>query len=193
MNALLALDEMLASNNINMNLAAVTPSFLAGYVVKQLFQFVFYATFKLGKSRDETYSSFRNVLIEIERLLVMRDNPPSPPVFSEVECSTLGRINENYVARPPVSAVENVLNTDDLGMLMLHIHELRTIMWRDRRRFSLSEIRSVGEDLSELAGERGEYITGLLESIRSKSETLEYVAVCNIFALSHVSFFYSNT
>ena len=157
MNALLALDEMRASNNMNMNLAAVTPAVLLLYSVKQVFQFVFYATFKLGKSRDETYASFRNVLTEIERLLVMRDNPPTPAVFLGEDNSALGRTNDQTILQTSASIRENVLNADDLGMLMLLIHELRTILWRDRRRFSLSEIRSIGEDLAELAGERGEY------------------------------------
>jgi hypothetical protein len=40
-------------------------------------------------------------------------------------------------------------------MLMLHIHECRTILWEDRRRFSLQTVRDVAEDLAELAGERG--------------------------------------
>lgn len=43
----------------------------------------------------------------------------------------------------------------DLGMLMLHIHELRTVLWQDRRRFSTNIVRNVAEDLAELAGERG--------------------------------------
>ena len=50
---------------------------------------------------------------------------------------------------------DSVLIADDLGMLMLHIHELRTILWTDRRRFSSDVLRSVAEDLAELAGERG--------------------------------------
>ena len=38
---------------------------------------------------------------------------------------------------------------------MLHLHELRTILWQRRGRFSPDVIRSVSEDLAELAGERG--------------------------------------
>ena len=159
MNALLALDEMQASNNINMNLAAVTPAVLLLYSVKQVFQFVFYATFKLGKSRHETYFTFRNVLTEIERLLVMRDNPPTPPALSgENYVSPNRAVNQAGFSDQLVAVGERVLSADDLGMLMLHIHELRTILWRDRRRFSLWEIRSVGEDLAELAGERGKLV-----------------------------------
>ena len=38
---------------------------------------------------------------------------------------------------------------------MLHLHELRTILLQRRSRFSPDMIRSVSEDLAELAGERG--------------------------------------
>jgi ATP synthase regulation protein NCA2 len=158
MNALLALDEMQASNNINMNLAAATPALMMLYSVKRVFQFVFYATFKLGKSREETYAMFRHILTEVERLLVMRDNPPTPPVLSGEESAFhLRRHTQDASRQSLVTPHDSVLNTDDLGMLMLHIHELRTILWRDRRRFSWSTIRSVAEDLAELAGERGKF------------------------------------
>ena len=162
MNALLALDEMQASNNINMNLAAVTPAVLVLYTAKRIFQFVFYALFKLGKSREETYGSFLHVLTEIERLLVMRDNPPTPPILSNED-----NIRKQLETSSQLGIGENsVLNADDLGMLMLHIHELRTILWQDRRRFSSDMIRSVAEDLSELAGERGELLSiGLISTL----------------------------
>jgi hypothetical protein len=132
MNALVALDEMQASTNFNMNLAAITPFVLLVWSVKKVSSFVFYTTFKWGRSRSETYASFLHILTEIERLLIMRLNPPNVPL--KTSC---------------------VLDSDDLGMLMLHLHELRTIMWNERRRFSLDVLRSVSEDLAELSGERG--------------------------------------
>ncbi|KAL3913096.1 MAG: hypothetical protein SGILL_006625 [Bacillariaceae sp.] len=132
MNALVALDEMQASTNFNMNLAAITPFVLLVWSVKRVSSFVFYTTFKVGKSRAETYASFLHILTEIERLLIMRLNPPNAPL--NTSC---------------------VLDSDDLGMLMLHLQELRTIMWNERRRFSLDVLRSVSEDLAELSGERG--------------------------------------
>jgi hypothetical protein len=77
----------------------------------------------------------------------MRDNPPTPFLRSSDH------------AKPTDGSVhvgsDTVLNADDMGMLMLHIHHLKTILWKDRRRFSPSIIRSVAEDLAELAGERG--------------------------------------
>lgn len=131
MNALHAMDEMMSANDINMNLAAITPVALLGYLSVRTFQFCFYALLKLGKSREETYASFRNIITDIERLLVMRHNPPNS------------------------SGGPCVLGSDDLGMLMLLIHECRAILRHGHRRFSRSIVRSVSEDLAELAGERG--------------------------------------
>jgi hypothetical protein len=149
MNALLALDEMRASTNFNLNLAAVTPFVLLMWGAKRSSQFVYYAMLKMGKSKEETYGSFLHVLTEIERLLVMRDNPPTPPPKST------GPTKHNVIEASSQLGSDSVLNADDLGMLMLQIHELRTILWRDRRRFAPDVIRSVAEDLAELAGERG--------------------------------------
>jgi hypothetical protein len=146
MNALHAMDEMMSANDINMNLAAVTPVVIVVYAAQRVFHFMFYALLKLGKSKEETYASFRHVLTEIERLLVMRDNPPkSPPLAKDSS-----RPNKVTYIKPCV------LSSDDLGMLMLLIHECRTVLWKDRRSFPPQVIRSVSEDLAELAGERGE-------------------------------------
>ena len=144
MNALVAMDEMQASTNFNMNLAAVTPFVLLVYMTQKAFKFVFYAMLKVGKSREETYGSFFNTLLEMERLLLMRDNPPTP-----------GHSKGSHNEGSSHLVGDTVLNADDLGMVMLHIHELRTTLWRDRRRFSPHIVKSVGEDLAELAGERG--------------------------------------
>ncbi len=145
MNALLAMDEMRASTNFNMNLAAVTPFVLLVWATQKAFKFVFYATLRMAKSREETYGSFFFILTEMERLLVMRENPPVPLSHRPV-------VHDNA---SQASMGDSVLNADDLGMLMLHIHELRTVLWQDRKRFSTNIVRSVAEDLAELAGERG--------------------------------------
>ena len=145
MNALLAMDEMRASTNFNMNLAAVTPFVLFVWVTQRIFKFVYYAMLRMGKSREETYGSFFHTLTEMERLLVMRDNPPALPCHRPAT-------NEHA---SKVGLGDSILNADDLGMLMLHIHELRTVLWQDRSRFSANIMKSVAEDLSELAGERG--------------------------------------
>ena len=142
MNALHAIDEMMSANDINMNMAAITPAVLLVYGCSRVFRFLFYALLKIGKSREETYASFRHILTDIERLLVMRDNPP----IASSDEQLLAVVTSN---RP------SVLGADDLGMLMLLIHECRSILYRDRRRFTDGIIRSVAEDLAELAGERG--------------------------------------
>jgi hypothetical protein len=155
MNALLALDEMRASTNFNLNMAAVTPFVMLMYLTKRTFQFVFYATLKWGKTREETYGSFLHILTEIERLLNIRDNPPNSSFQNGEEFLRLHPTDTIQLHPAGTRSGDCVLNTDDLGMLMLHIHAMRTILWRDRRRFSASAIRSVAEDLAELAGERG--------------------------------------
>ena len=143
MNALHAMDEVISANDINMNIAAITPVVILFYVSSRVFKFLSYAVLKLGRSREETYASIRDILTDMERLLVMRDNPPS------------GQQND-----PPSSEAIRVLGPDDLGMLMLQIHECRTTLWRHRRRFNSAMIRGVSEDLAELAGERGELSLG---------------------------------
>lgn len=60
--------------------------------------------------------------------------------------------------RPQIQTTEHkhaqTLSADDLGMLLLHIHECRQIIWKNRRRFRGGLLRNLTEDLAELAGER---------------------------------------
>jgi hypothetical protein len=51
--------------------------------------------------------------------------------------------------------LENVLNSVDLGMLLLLVHECRTTMLKNAKRFTQQEVRSFSEDMAELSGERG--------------------------------------
>lgn len=155
MNALLALDDMRASTNFNLNMAAVTPFVMMMYLTKRAFQFVFYATLRLGKSREETYGNFLHILTEIERLLNIRDVPPQISFHAGGYALNEPTVDHDAKQLPGHVDGDTVLSSDDLGMLMLHIHALKIILWRDQRRFSASVIRSVAEDLSELAGERG--------------------------------------
>lgn len=151
LNALSAIDEMTSANDINMNLAAITPVGMLVYVFARLFRFFYYALLRLGKSREETYASFRNILTDIERLLVMRDDPPDPPAAGPNATVRESHNLEGTTSTPS----KTVLGSDDLGMLMLLIHECRRILWKEERRFPPEMIRSVSEDLAELAGERG--------------------------------------
>jgi ATP synthase regulation protein NCA2 len=151
MNALQAMDEVMSANDINMNIAATTPAFVPMFLGGQVFKYLYYALLQLGTSREETYATFRNVLTDVERLLNMRDSPPS----------SMTRGHEGQPGQAHNGTVESakpcVLGRDDLGMLMLLIHECRTILWSQRRRFGPTVIASVSEDLAELAGERGKY------------------------------------
>ena len=140
MNALKAMDEMVGANDMNMNVAAITPAVILAYFGSQFIRFLYYALLKLGKSREQVFASFRTKLTDIERLLIMRDNPPLPPDEQP----------DQEAAKRPCT-----LGSDDLGMLMLLVHECRTVMWQNRRRFAEDIIQCVSEDLSELTGERG--------------------------------------
>lgn len=148
MNALAAMDNVISANDINMNLAAITPVIVLVYVNTRLFGFLYHAVLRLGRSREETYANFRSILTDIERLLVMRDSPPDisrlhqPPTTGEGD-------------NGGIMAAICVLSPDDLGLVMVLIHELRTILMRERQRFTRDVIRGVSEDLAELAGERG--------------------------------------
>jgi len=139
MKALYALDEMMSANDMNMNIAAITPVFIVAYTVTRVFRFLVYALLKIGKSREETYESIRKTLLDIERLLVMRHGSHAPALVEG--------------DRRPAA----LLCSDDLGMLMLLVHECRTTLWQNQRRFSSYTVQSVSEDLAELAGERGRW------------------------------------
>jgi ATP synthase regulation protein NCA2. len=155
MNALFAMDELMGSNEINIKLAAMTPAFLLASFARYFFRKLFYALLKIGKSREETYTQFRHIVLDIERLLVMRDNPPSSPPPLPNGVKNLCTSNQDIAYDEELLPKANALSPDDLGMLMLLVHECRVILWQDRRRFTRSELRNVSEDLAELAGERG--------------------------------------
>ena len=83
---------------------------------------------------EETYAEFRKIMLDVERLLVMRDCPPSAPppmcMNGKDESLDINTIDHN-----------NVLSADDLGMLMLHIHSCRNMLWKERRRFTEQAVR----------------------------------------------------
>lgn len=180
MNALYAMDELMGSNEINMRLTSMTPAFLLVSSFRYVIKKVYYAILKLGKSKEEVYASFRRIILDIERLLVMRDNPPiSPPPLpsgtiymqrnndvieknisitspAKSQDGTSNNNQQHTISTTAISSQhDNILSADDLGMLMLLVHECRIILYQDRRRFTRQELRNVSEDLAELAGERG--------------------------------------
>jgi len=175
MNAMSAIDELMDSNEINFRLGAILPAFMVIYGVNGVFRYLRYALLKLGKSREQTHESIRQILLDIERLLVVRDDPPDAPAplvnkGMKAQFNPVGKENQTSLGLNDVEILTNdgeyhrpdrtlqskcMLSSDDLGMLMLLIHELRSIIWKNRRRFSNESIRNITEDLSELSGERG--------------------------------------
>eukprot|EP00592_Proboscia_alata_P020854 CAMPEP_0194410312 /NCGR_PEP_ID=MMETSP0176-20130528/8364_1 /TAXON_ID=216777 /ORGANISM="Proboscia alata, Strain PI-D3" /LENGTH=114 /DNA_ID=CAMNT_0039211573 /DNA_START=101 /DNA_END=441 /DNA_ORIENTATION=- len=57
----------------------MTPAIVIFFAGQHMIRYVQYVLLKLGKSRRDTYKSLRKVLLDIERLLVMRDCPPDAP------------------------------------------------------------------------------------------------------------------
>ena len=150
MQAMKGIDEVMESNELNFRLAAMAPALMLMYAVREAAQFLFYALLKLGQSRQATYATFRYHMLEIERLLVIRDNPPTAPAL---EGGVYQR--RNISSSDGIISLDVTLRSDDLGMLLLLVHECRKVILENRRRFSEQETRNVLEDLAELSGERG--------------------------------------
>ena len=146
LNAMSAIDDLMESNEMNFQLAAMTPTFLIMYVIHGCFHFLSYGLLQLGKSKDEIYATLRNIILDIERLLVMRDDPPTNNSISTI-------LDDNNNSDKHVQS--RTLLANDLGMLMLLVHECRSILWKHRKRFTRTTLKNVLEDLAELAGERG--------------------------------------
>jgi len=126
LSALVAMDELMGSNEINMRIAAMTPAVILLMAIRRGFRLLFYALFQVGKSKEEIYSSFRQTILDIERLLVMRDNPPSPPEPLDFG-STRPSNNNAETNNTQQSPKSRTLSDEDIGMLLLHIHECRNI------------------------------------------------------------------
>ncbi|KAL7538004.1 hypothetical protein ACHAXR_008212, partial [Thalassiosira sp. AJA248-18] len=177
LSALVAMDELMGSNEINMRIAAMTPAVILLVAIRRAFRLLFYAFFQVGKSKEDIYSSFRQTILDIERLLVMRDNPPSPPASLEwgstrSSTNTAGEIVNTQCGQ------KETLSAEDLGMLLLHIHECRNILWQSRRRFRSDVLRNVAEDLAELAGERGAVsVSQQLQIITRMARTYPFMKV----------------
>lgn len=48
MSALVAMDELMGSNEMNMQVAAMTPALMLLYAIRRVFQVLFYALFKVS-------------------------------------------------------------------------------------------------------------------------------------------------
>ena len=110
----------------------------------------------------------------------MRDNPPPPPEALEWGSSRSSANNGAGAAAESNTQNQNpqTLSAEDLGMLLLHIHECRNILWQSRRRFRSDILRNVAEDLAELAGERGPVsVSQQLQIIARMSRTYPFMKV----------------
>lgn len=173
MNALVAMDGLMGSNEINMQIAAMTPAVVLVMGIRRVCKFLLYAFLQIGKSKEETYASFRQTILDIERLLLMRHNPPSAPDplpwgSARSANTTANTKNDNA----------ETLSSDDLGMMMLLVHECRSVIWQNKRRFGGGVLRNVAEDLAELSGERGPVsVSQQLQIISRMSRTYPFMKV----------------
>ena len=55
LNALAAMDELMGSNEINMQVAAMTPAVILLVAIRRLFQWLFYSVFRERRSREDIY------------------------------------------------------------------------------------------------------------------------------------------
>jgi len=179
LSALVSMDELMGSNEINMQIAAMTPAIMIIVALRRFFHLLFYAIFQFGKSKEDIYSAFRQTILDIERLLLMRDNPPPPPAVLEWGSSKpVSRDTTEEATNNQSNHNSQTLSAEDLGMLLLHIHECRNILWQSRRRFRSDVLRNVAEDLAELAGERGPVsVSQQLQIITRMSRTYPFMKV----------------
>ena len=136
------------------------------------------------RSKRETHETLRSILLDMERLLVMRDKPPPPPQRLQVG-KYKERIRSGSIEKEPMVGLsfdddsgvgeraasksyggggpkgkeggegEVTLNENDWGMVVLLLHEAQTLVWREQRRFQKADLPNIFEDLAEIAGERG--------------------------------------
>lgn len=112
----------------------MTPAFILAKSIQVAGKQLFYVLLKVRKSREATYASFRHIILDIERLLVMRDHPPTTPAplpngavsylnrESERADKGIGSSMKSMLSDThPITASHNdsisVMSSDDLGML----------------------------------------------------------------------------
>mmetsp|Transcript_29311 Transcript_29311/g.67299 ORF Transcript_29311/g.67299 Transcript_29311/m.67299 type:complete len:499 (-) Transcript_29311:282-1778(-) len=157
-----ALDDLLDSNEFNFRAMATVPAwalFVAGrWGLRSLYYFLCYNR----TSREDTKRIIRANVLDIERLLVMRDTPPSapPPLKHGViswRSTSFGALAGD-ILQPKGGPSEHSLNSDDLGMVTLLVHNCRKTLqknnWRNRI-ISRTDMLNLLEDCAELTGERG--------------------------------------
>ena len=53
----------MGSNEINMQIAAMTPAVILLVAIRRGFRLLFYAVFQVGKSKEEIYTQFRQTIL----------------------------------------------------------------------------------------------------------------------------------
>ncbi|GMI06811.1 hypothetical protein TrLO_g6169 [Triparma laevis f. longispina] len=193
-----AMDDLMEANEFNLRVSSMVPAFIGMYSLSWFFKKVYYSVGPGGRqSREVVYESFRNIVLDIERLLVMRDDPPPTPASLQVgkwkERVRSGSIEkepmvglsfddegEHQDPNKPNSTTTNngtiTLNENDWGMVILLLHEARTILETNKRRFARSELPSLREDLAEIAGERGPVsVKQQLQIVKRMSRTYNFL------------------
>ena len=169
-----AIDDLMEANEFNIRVGSMVPAGVGLWMIRKVVKTAYYFLMPgAGKSKKETFASFRSIILDIERLLVMRDDPPPPPRRLKV-----GKYKERRrgasVEKEPIIGLsfddghnargsaeggagtsEVVLNENDWGMVVLLLHEAQTLLWREQRRFLKGDFPNIFEDLAEIAGERG--------------------------------------
>ncbi|GMH91743.1 hypothetical protein TrST_g1837 [Triparma strigata] len=194
-----AMDDLMEANEFNLRVSSMVPAFIGMYSLSWFFKKVYYSVGPGGRqSREVVYESFRNIVLDIERLLVMRDDPPPTPASLQVGKKWKERVRSGSIEKEPMVGLsfdddgENMkktedgkvvsnermitLNENDWGMVILLLHEARTILETNKRRFMRSELPSLREDLAEIAGERGPVsIKQQLQIVKRMSRTYVFL------------------
>jgi len=162
-----SMDDIMESNEINFRLSSMMPAFMVVYVMRATFKMLYYNLMPTGrKSKEETFATIRSLLLDIERLLVMRDDPPPAPdqlVYSSDPALGLSfdDMGGTGTASPVQQSQERrhvprkTLDENDWGMVMLLIHQIQSTLAKESQRFGGADIANILEDLAEVAGERG--------------------------------------
>eukprot|EP00804_Cyclotella_cryptica_P000558 CCRYP_009961-RA/>CCRYP_009961-RA protein AED:0.09 eAED:0.09 QI:373/0.6/0.63/1/0.6/0.63/11/2826/1054 len=85
LNALVAMDELMGSNEINMQVAAMTPAVILLVAIRRLFQWLFYAVFRERRSREDIYGLNGVLILDLPRVKQKRRTAVQelyPPMIS---------------------------------------------------------------------------------------------------------------
>ncbi|OQR80963.1 hypothetical protein ACHHYP_16955 [Achlya hypogyna] len=178
--AMKAIDELMDANQLNLQMMATVPMFLAAggvyALVSRLSSYVIafavaltsastFVRFTSSRIYDDpatVASTMRYTLRDIERLLNMQNHSlvqSSHPVLQTLDsCNSSPAMGPSTpTALPPLSlsgAGGASLGVRDLGLLVVLLNDLRALFDRNRGYFDEDEQRRFEEDLSDLVGDQ---------------------------------------